>query len=104
MNNLRTIDLIFTVLILALGILMYLHYQEYKPEITTREQVSNFVQEVERYTDIKQLKEKYVDHVQKNFQNHKVVDTLVEYVIYLFAGVLIFLLLSIVVLYKMEKR
>lgn len=104
MHNLRTIDLIFAVLFLALGVLIYLQYQEYRPEITTEEQVSKLKQDVERYTDIKQLKERYVDHVQKNFQNHKVVDSLVEYVLYLFAGVVIFLILSAIVISKMELR
>jgi hypothetical protein len=104
MNSLRTIDLAFTVVILALGVLMYLHYQGYKPEIVTKEDVATTINEVERYTDIKQLKNRYINHVKNNFKNHQVVDTLIEYVMYLFVGVIVFLILSITVLYKMEKR
>jgi hypothetical protein len=104
MNSLRTIDTVFTVVILALGILMYLHYQDYKPEILTKEDVASTINEVEKYTDIKPLKDRYINHVKKNFKNHQVVDTLIEYVLYLFVGVVVFLLLSIAALYKMEKR
>jgi hypothetical protein len=94
----------FTVMILLIGIVIYLDYQEYKPNVTTTEDVANIVKEVDKYTDIKQLKAKYLNHVNKTFKNHIVVASIMEYVIYLFAGMVIFLVLSVIALSRMELR
>lgn len=104
MKTLHMLNLMFTVMILVIGIVIYLDYQEYKPNVTSKEDIANITKETEKYTDIKQLKARYINHVNKNFQNHQVVNDIIEYVIYLFVGMVVFLVLSLMALYRMETR
>jgi hypothetical protein len=104
MKTLHTLNLVFTVMILVIGIVIYLDYQEYKPNVTSKEDIANIIKETEKYTDIKQLKAKYLNHVNKTFKNHTVVASIMEYVIYLFAGMVVFLVLSVIALTRMETR
>jgi hypothetical protein len=104
MKTLHILNLMFTIMILAIGIVIYLDYQEYKPNVTSIEDVANIATEVDKYTDIKQLKERYINHVKKNFKNHQVVGSIMEFVVYLFAGMVVFLVLSVIVLSRMQLR
>ena len=104
MKTLHILNLVFTLMILATGIVIYLDYQEYKPNVTSKEDIANIVQEVDKYTDIKQLKVKYINHLNKNFENHQVVNSIIEFVIYIFVGMGVFLLLSVIALSRMELR
>ena len=103
-QRLTILNLMFTLMILATGIVIYLDYQEYKPNVTSKEDIANIVQEVDKYTDIKQLKVKYINHLNKNFENHQVVNSIIEFVIYIFVGMGVFLLLSVIALSRMELR
>lgn len=104
MKTLHALNLMFTVMILVIGIVIYLDYQEYKPNVTSKEDVANIIKEADKYTDIKQLKARYLNHVNKTFKNHTVVANIMEYVIYLFGGMVVFLVLSVIALTRMELR
>ena len=104
MKTLHVLNLMFTLIILVIGIVIYSYYQEYRPNVTSKEDVANIIKEVKKYKDIKQVKARYIDHVNNNFENHRVVDSIIEYIIYLFAGMVVFLVLSVIVLSRMELR
>ena len=104
MKTLHVLNLMFTLIILVIGIVIYSHYQEYRPNVTSKEDVANIIKKVKKYKDIKQVKARYIDHVNNNFENHRVVDSIIEYIIYLFAGMVVFLVLSVIVLSRMQLR
>lgn len=104
MKTLHILNLMFTLMILVTGIVIYLDYQEYKPNVTSKEDIANIIQEVDKYTDIKQLKARYISHLNKNFENHQVVNSIIEFVIYIFVGMGVFLVLSVIALSRMELR
>lgn len=104
MKSLYILNLVFTIIVLMIGIVIYLNYHEYKPEVTSKEDVANIIKEVDLYNDIKQLKAKYINHISKNFKNHQAVKGIIEFVIYLFAGMAAFLILSLIALSRMELR
>ena len=104
MKMLHALNLIFTVMVLTIGIIIYSDYQEYRPNVTSKEDVANISKEINRYKDIKQGKTRYINHVNKNFKNHRVVDSIIEYVIYLFAGMVVFLVLIVIAISRMELR
>lgn len=104
MKSLYILNLTFTIMILVIGIVIYSNYHEYKPEVASKEDVANIIKEVDLYNDIKQLKARYINHVSKNYKNHQVVKGIIEFVIYLFAGMAAFLIFSLIILTRMELR
>lgn len=104
MKSLHALNVAFVIVMVIIGSLIYSSIQEYNLHALTKEDIINITKEIKQDTNIEQLRAKYINHLQRNFQNHQNVLSIFEYIAYLFAGMVVFMVLTIVIASKIALR